>query len=257
MSAFGGFFDKLTGKSQQKDIDNAYNQSKGYLQSGYDEATGAAKGYYDKAQSYYDPYAASGRRAQSAYDDSIGLNGAEGGKNALTMYQNARNPYLDWEQNRAQTEIDRAANARGGLNTGYNALAVARARQGMGYQDYNNWQSRLQGQAGMGAQIAGQQAQMANQFGQWQGDARLGLGQQQAGNAINYGNASAANKTNSVNAIMKGAGGLGQFIMQGTVPGAGGSSAFGNMGNALSNWWSGGGTGETGGYLPVTGAGQW
>ena len=203
MSAFGGFIDKLTGKSQQQDMDKAYGQSKDYLTNGYQDAATQYTNYANKAAGYYEPWAASGRRAQSAYDDSIGLNGAEGGKNALTMYQNARNPYLDWEQNHAQTAMDRAANARGGVNTGYNALAVARARQGMGYQDYANWQNRLQGAGQMGMQAAGQQAGIAQNAGQWLGDARMGYGQQMAGNAINYGNATAANKTNSVNASSK------------------------------------------------------
>jgi len=198
MSFWGDFW----GKTQARDISNANEQAKGYLQGGYDEATGQARGYHDKAQSYLDPYAQSGRRAQSAYDDTLGLNGAEGGRNALTMYQNARNPYLDYEQNRAQRGIEASANARGGLGGGYTALAAARARQGLGYQDFNGWQSRLEGAAGRGAQIAGAQANMTDNFGRWIGDARLGLGQQYASNAINFGNALASTRNIGVNNLI-------------------------------------------------------
>lgn len=228
------FWGDLTGKTQSNYLADANNKATGYLQSGYDQATENYRNYSDRARAQFDPYAASGRRAQSAYDDSLGLNGAEGGRNALTMYGNARNPYLQYEQDRAQQGMDRAANARGGLNTGYNALAVARARQGLGYQDYQNWQNRLQGAGQMGFQAAGAQAGIDQQTGQYLSDARLGLGQQFAGNAINYGNARAANKTNSVNALMKGAGGLGQFLIGGSTSGKDGSTPFGNMASAMS-----------------------
>lgn len=198
MSFFADFF----GQSQQNDIKNANAQASAALKSGYDEGTAAYKTYADKASGMYDPWVASGRRGQTAYEDSLGLNGEAGGQNALTMYRAASNPSLQYEQDRAQKGLEAAANARGGLNTGYTALAAARARQGLGYQDYQNWQNRLMGVGQQGFQATGQQAGIAQQTGQYMGDARMGYGQQTAANDINYGNAMASSRNIGVNNLL-------------------------------------------------------
>lgn len=191
MSFFGSFF----GTDQRKDIDRANAAATGALKTGYDEASG----YYDKAKAYFDPYAEAGSKAQGTYSDALGLNGEAGAGNALAKYRTAANPYFEYETDRAQRGMDRAANARGGLDTGTNALAVARARMGMGYQDYNNWLSRIQGQTQQGMQAAGSQAQLT----QGQGDMRAGYGQQSAANAINYGNAVAGTRNIGVNNLIQ------------------------------------------------------
>ena len=196
------FFNDFFGKTQQKDLRRSNDEATGALKIGYDEGTGQYRQYADKASGFYDPYAASGRRGQQTYEDSLGLNGEAGGQNALAQYKAGANPSLQYEQDRSQQAIERSANARGGLNTGYTALAAARARQGLGYQDYQGWQNKLMGLGQQGFQASGQQAAIAQQTGQYMGDARAGYGQQIAGNAINYGNAMAATRNIGINNLL-------------------------------------------------------
>ena len=151
------------------------------------------------------------------------------------MYGNARNPYLDYEQGRAQQGVERSANARGQLNTGYTALASSRARQQLGYQDYLGWQNRLPGAGQQGFQAAGAQAGIAQQAGQYAADSYSGQGQQLAGNAINYGNALAASRSTGVNNLMA----LGGLAVRASAAGAtGGMSEVANAfpkGNAVGS----------------------
>ena len=212
MSLFNDFF----GKTQQQDLSNANALATQNINAYGDKSRGAYQAGADKASGYYDRYAQSGGRAQTAYDDSIGINGAQGGQNALTMYGNARNPYLQYEQDRAQRGLDNAANARGQLNTGYNAIASSRARQQLGYQDYQGWQNRLQGAGQQGFQAAGAQAGLAEGAGRYAGDSYSGQGQQLAGNAINYGNAMAQSRSTGINNLM----GLGSLAVRAAAAGA-------------------------------------
>lgn len=201
------FFDSFFGKTQQRDLANANAQATGYINEYGDKSRSAYQAGADKASGYYDPWAASGRRGQNAYDASLGLNGAGGAQSALSIYKTARNPYFDYESDVAQQGMDRAANARGALNTGTNALAVARARMGMGYQDYNNWQNQLRGVGQQGFQADQARSNIAQQAGQYAADSYSGQGQQFAGNAINYGNALAASRNTGINNLM-GIGGM-------------------------------------------------
>lgn len=202
------FFDSFFGKSQQRDLAAGNAQAQSYINRGAEDSRAAYAAGANEAKGYYQPWAESGRRGQTAYEDSLGLNGAEGGRNALTMYGNARNPYLQYEQDMAQKGLDRAANARGNLNSGMNALAAARARQGLGYQDYSNWQNRLMGVGQQGFQADQARAGIAQQAGQYNADSYSGQGQQLAGNSINYANALAASRGIGVNNLLQ-LGGLG------------------------------------------------
>ena len=198
MSFFADFF----GKSQQRDISNANQQANASLAQGYNDAKSTAQQYSDQALSYYQPYEETGRKGMGLYADSLGINGAAGGQNALMAYQAGRNPHLSYEQDMAQRGMDRSANARGMLNSGTNALAVARARQQMGYQDYSGWQDRLQGVGNQGFQAANAMANNRNALGNYLADLSSGYGQQRAGNAINYGNATAASRSTGINNLI-------------------------------------------------------
>lgn len=201
-----GFFDSFFGKSQARDLAAGNAQAQGFINQGAEQSRNAYAAGAKEAQGYYQPWSESGRRGQTAYEDSLGLNGAAGGQNALTMYGNARNPYLQYEQDMAQRGLDRAANARGNLNSGMNALAAARARQGLGYQDYSNWQNRLMGVGQQGFQADSARAGIAQQAGQYNADSYSGQGQQLAGNAINYANALAQSRNTGVNNLLQLAG---------------------------------------------------
>jgi hypothetical protein len=202
------FFDNFFGKSQQRDLSAANSQAVANINGGYDKGISAAKDYGTQAESFYQPWSQSGKRANTAYENSLGLNGDAGSSNALAMYKSARNPYFDYEADQAQRGIDRAANARGALNSGSNALAVARARMGMGYQDYNNWQGQLRGQGQMGFQADSAMSGIRQNTGRYVADSEIGRGGALASNAINYGNALAASRNTGINNLM-GVAGLG------------------------------------------------
>jgi hypothetical protein len=100
--------------------------------------------------------------------------------------------------------VDRAASARGMLNSGARLRELTRFGQGMANQEYGNWMNRLQGLAGVGQTATGQSASLA------QGAASQGAGMmQQAGQNIanttaQAGAANAAGQVNSTNALMGG-----------------------------------------------------
>lgn len=202
------FFNDFFGKTQQRDLTSGFNQSNATINEYGDKSRDAYAAGATEAKGYYQPWAESGRRGQTAYEDSLGLNGAQGGQNALMMYQNGRNPYLDYEQDMAQRGLDRAANARGMSRSGVSQLAAARARQGLGYQDYQGWQNRLMGVGQQGFQADQARAGIAQQAGQYAADSYAGQGQQLAGNAINYSNALAQSRNTGINNLL-GVAGLG------------------------------------------------
>lgn len=201
-----GFLADLFGDSQREDMERAKAASDASLKKGYDEASNTFQNYGQQALNYFTPYVNDGRRANVLYQDSLGVNGAQGGQNALAAYQSARNPYLDYQMDQTQRGMDARANARGSLNSGANALAVARARQGMGYQDYADWQNKLNSAGQQGYNAASTAGQMTQQQGQYLSDMRYGYGQQQAGQETNFGNAMAASRSIGINNLINIAG---------------------------------------------------
>lgn len=100
--------------------------------------------------------------------------------------------------------IDRAASARGLLNSGARLRELTRFGQGVANQEYGNWLSRLQALAGVGQTATGQAASLAASAG-GQG---AGMIQQAGTNAAQMqmqgGQAQAAGQVNSANALMGG-----------------------------------------------------
>lgn len=223
-----GFLADFMGDSQRKDLEAGKAASDAALKSGYDDASSTYKQYGQQALGYMQPYADNGGRANTLYSDSLGMNGAQGGQNALMAYQNGRNPYLDYQMDQAQKGTDRMANARGNLNSGANALAASRVRQQMGYQDYSGWQNQLMGASQQGQQAAGGMAQMAQGQGQYLGDLRSGYGQQQAGSDTSYANSQAASRSVGINNLLA-LGGLGVKAMGGGAKMPGMNPGMGNF----------------------------
>lgn len=198
MSFFADFF----GKTQQKDLATANAQAQGNINQYGDKSRGAVQQGSDEASGFYKPWAQQGQQGQTAYNNSLGLNGQAGGQAAHDAYGYGANPHLKYEQDEAQRAIEASNNARGDLGGGNNAFAVAKARMGLGYQDYQNWQNRLQGVGAQGFQASGAQAGIAQQRGQYFGDSYSGQGQQLAGNNIQYGNALAQSRSTGINNLM-------------------------------------------------------
>ena len=207
-----GFFSSFFGDDQREDIEAAKRKADEAMSKGYGEARDIYTNYGQQGLNYFTPYVQQGQKANQLYQDSLGLNGEQGGRNALAAYQSGRNPFLDYQMDQTQRGMDARANARGSLNSGANALAVARARQGMGYQDYSNWQNQLNGAGQQGYNAASTAGQMTQQQGQYLGDMRYGYGQQQAGNDINYGNAMASSRNIGINNMIGAVGAVGRFF---------------------------------------------
>jgi len=224
-----GLLQQFTGSSQRRRLEEGNRQAIGYLNQGYDDALRYGRQQYGLAQGYLQQYGDDGRRASNMYQNAMGLNGLAGGQLAQEAYGYARNPYLNYEQDQAQAGLDRMANARGGLNSGMNALAAARARMGLGYQDNRDWRDRLAQQAAQGGQYAGMQSQLASGFGNQLMGLYSGRGQQMAANAQQFANAMAASEGVLPNLLTT----LGGYAMQaygasqGRMPqgGAGGRQA--------------------------------
>ena len=196
------FFQDFFGKTQQKDLSAGRAQADATINQYGDRARSAYQQGADQASGYYAPWSQSGQRGQTAYENSLGLNGDTGAQDALAMYKSASNPSLGYMQDQAQLGIDRAANARGFLNSGGNALAAAKARMDLGYQDYQNWQNNIRGVGQQGYAADAARAGIAQNAGQYAANSYQGQGEALAGNAINYSNALAASRNIGINNLL-------------------------------------------------------
>ena len=197
------FFNDFMGKSQQKDLSNANQQAQGYLSSGLNNATSSYNSGADKAQGYYGAYAQNGNNANALYGNAIGLNGQGNQQSAYQTYQ--QNPFLQAQQGSSDRAIYnqfQRYNAQGMGNSGMSRLATARTAQDNERTNQTDWLNRLQGLQGQGLQVAGQQAGIEQNRGQYLGDLQSGYGQQMAGNAINFGNATAASRSTGINNLL-------------------------------------------------------
>lgn len=183
------FWDAFTGAAQKKTLEESNRQATAQLGQGYDAAKGALDAGYSKGFGYVDPYVQQGQQDQTTYRNSLGLNGAAGAQQAQAQYQSARNPYADYQANQTTNALMRNYNARGMGMGGTAALAAARANNEQGYQDYSNWQSRLQGLGNQGYQASMTGANMATNQGSQNADLGWNYHNALAGNAISYGNA--------------------------------------------------------------------
>lgn len=226
MSLWGSF----TGSDARRQLEQSKAQADNALAQGKTQAEGAYGTGYNNAQGYLQPYAAGGQRAQDMYWNALGVNGADAQKNFMTNYSSG-DPFRAWNDDNTAKMIARQSAARGwGGGAGMTQLALARAGMERGSQDYENYMNRLGQQAGQGAQFAGQQSSLASGYGNNLAGLYYGNAQQQAGNAINFGNAMAQNSGVFANNLL----GLAGTAVRAFAPGAGGATAFGNMGNAMS-----------------------
>lgn len=186
MSFFGSFF----GNDQRKDLSRAHEAATNALAGGYNDASRIGNDYYGRAMGQLAPWQESGRKASTLYDNALGVNGADAQQKFMEGYRS--DPFRAANEQTAMEALRRTYNARGMDTSGNALLASARASLERGSQDYNNYLSRLQGQAGQGANMAQYGAGLTSQYGNALAGMRYGYGQQQAGNEISYGNARAA-----------------------------------------------------------------
>lgn len=191
MPSLGSLLGSFTGANPKKYASEAYQQSSSALQGGYDQGREQIERYNTQAKGYLQPYATQGGQANQRYGTYLGLNGADAQRSALAEYA-GEDPFRQHNEDMATRAMSRRWNQMGMLDSGNSRLAMSRAMLDRGSQDYEAYLNRLAGlgQQGYGASSA--MAGMDSNAGTTLGQMRMGLGQQQAGNAIQYANARSA-----------------------------------------------------------------
>ena len=209
---------------------DAYSGGRADINSGYGAATGALSGGVDKAVGQYQPYAESGARANTQYSNALGINGRAAQENYARDYQSS-DPFRASNETFANNALMQQYNARGLSGSGVAAAAVAQESLRRGSADYENHLNRIQGVQGQGfqaagatagiyanqgqqqaqygfnqgtdlANIQGQRAQTASQYGQGQAGLNTDLATGKAGNRINLGNSLANSRSIFTNNLM-------------------------------------------------------
>ena len=188
----------------------------------------------DRALGMVNPYIQSGQRGQTAYEDTLGLNGAPARQRAFqTGYLD--DPALAYRNQNNQLQMNqlyRKYNAGGqGINSGAATLGAGRLATEQFNNDWGGYQNRLQGLGQQGQQAAQFGAGLEFQTGQGLAGVERDANQLTSTNMINNWNAQNQNRANAGRNILGAAGLVGNFLM----PGAGGVSAAGNMFGGINN----------------------
>jgi hypothetical protein len=182
------------------------------------------------------PYAEGGVNANRLIGNALGVNGADAQREYYSGFQT--DPGFQSEVDAGLRGIEGSANGRSGLYSGSTLKALQGYGQGKMGQAYNNRLNALMGYGQQGMQAAGQQAQMASQYGGDRMNLEYGYGQQQAGNRINLGNAMAANRNTGINNLL----GIGGVAARMFAAGAtGGMSEVARAGSGAVRGAAGGG----------------
>lgn len=249
--AMGGGGAEDAAKAQEEGARRANEQYQKYAQQGMDYAKGNyAQGrtdvtdYYNKGQSYLDPYLQGGGSAFSQYMAGLGL----GGQSANDFYnQYTQTPAYQAALKEGQKATERSNAARGMTQSGAMQKELMRYGQDYASGQYGQYMDRLAGLAGMGANMASQSSQNAMGTGQFLGGlgqnyaqmvANLygGMGTSAANSEMAIANAKASaagNKSNPWAGIGQIAGGVIGGIYGGPMGAAAGSQAGGALGGAV------------------------
>jgi hypothetical protein len=193
-----GFLDSFTGKSQRRDLEAGYGASQNMLREGRTAAQGALSSGLTAARSTIQPYMQSGQRGQTAYENTLGMNGAQARQQQFqTGYLD--DPALKYREQQGQGLLNNllAKYNAGGFapNSGMAMSGAGRLMADRFDQDWGGYQDRLR--------MLGQQGQGLAQFGaglEYGGgkdlaDLEMGYANTSAGNRINYANALAASRS--------------------------------------------------------------
>lgn len=248
---FGGGGAEDAAKEMEEGARRANAEYQKYAQQGMDYAKGNygqgrtdVTDYYNKGQSYLDPYLKGGGDAFNQYLAGLGL----GGQTANDFYnQYTQTPAYQAALKEGQKAAERSSAARGMTQSGAMQKELMRYGQDYASGQYGQYMDRLAGLAGMGANMANQSSQNALGTGQYLG----GLGQNYAQIVANlYGGmgtsaanaemaaanaraSAAANSSNPLAGIGQIAGGIIGGIYGGPMGAAAGSQAGGALGGAL------------------------
>ena len=236
MPSLGSLFGSFTGANQKKYADQAFQQSSSALQGGYDQGRAQMEQYNTQAKGYLQPYAQQGGQANQRYGTYLGLNGADAQQGALAEYA-GHDPFRQHNEDMATRAMSRRYNQMGMLDSGNSRYAMSRAMLDRGSQDYESYLNRLAGMGQQGYGASSALASMDSGLGNSLGQMRMGLGQQQAGNAIQYANARSAADSILPNNLIK-LGGLAMQAYTGRPMGMGpqDQDQLGKGGRAANQW---------------------
>lgn len=215
-----GFFGNLMGGSSRKTMVAQNNAASAQM----DQGIAQADPFYQQAIGRLDPFSMQGIEGFQRYADLLGLNGDAARASGQAVYNS--DPMFSGLEQQNQQRLSRYFNAGGSPVSGASMAAANQAS----LNNYGSYLDRLSGlgSAGMGA------AQQQGALDTARGDMRFGVAQQKAGNSISLGNALAQSRAQGMNNMMGLVGSIGGAMLGGFAPGAGGTSAFGNIIKGMS-----------------------
>ena len=200
-----GFFGDLLGKSSAKEANRLGQRNAGQINSSYEDANALAKTGYDQSMGYYKPYAESGQRGQTAYENTLGLNGQDARQRQFTEGY-SQDPALQYRQQQNQQSMNalyRKYNAGGqGVNSGAAMLGAGRLQNEQFNQDWGRYQNSLQGMGQQGFQAAGQQANLTSGYYNAGADRAVGRGSALVQNDTNATTAASNARQQGVNNML-------------------------------------------------------
>lgn len=187
-----GFVSSFFGKDQRRDLEAGYADSQRRLDDGRAESVGHLVAGRDRAVNAIAPYMQAGQRGQTAYENTLGLNGDAARQQQFSYWQ--ADPAMAHRNNNNMLQMQallRKYNAGPqGVNSGAATLGAGRLATEQFNNDWGGYLDRLMRLGQQGGQYAGQ-------AGQWE----YGTGHALSGNADTYANTSAANRINIANAM--------------------------------------------------------
>jgi len=171
-----GFLDDLFGGSSGKKAANAAaDYAAGQTRTGYNQFRGQVGGGYDQADSILSGYEKPGQAAYGMYADSIGANGVEGYGRAKSSFD--ADPFLagsDEANNRLLRSQFGKYNAQGMGDSGVSRAALSLTNSQMYDKRVADFRNRLMGLGSQGAQFGQARAGNMVQRGQDIGGSYLG-----------------------------------------------------------------------------------
>lgn len=169
-----GFFDSLTGANIGKatlnaidnkrqlitDNENILKNTQGNLHLLNDVAENRSQLEIDRGIAGFNPWADTGRNANTMYSNALGLGGEAGNEAATGAFQ--AGPGYQFAMDQGTKAALRGASAGGLLASGNTLTALTQYGQGLADQEYGSWLDRLNGMSQTGLQAVGQQQQGYN-----------------------------------------------------------------------------------------------
>lgn len=171
-----GWFDAFTGAAQQRALRQGYQQQRSDLQNGFDEGRGYGENYLRDANGAMQGYIDRGNKASDLYSNLNGVNGADAAKGAWQWFQAP--PGFDQAVTYANKQTQNSAAARGGMYNGNTLAALYNQSAGMRLGEQRDWMNPLQGIGNQGFTASQGNADRTSNFGNALMMGRWNLGNQ-------------------------------------------------------------------------------